>query len=366
MSAPEVQIFDTITQEFMTMTQKLYGGIQSFGIHLAVLLVLIQFMLHVSKDILNGKADAMRIMFKAINALMILAIIYYLITNVAVFLPDLFNTATQLGLQGTGVTSLDPSSVVNIGESISAAMLKGVNSWGVLTEVMSSILAGFSSITCLLAFAFIAADLMFTLIVTYFYVSMSGIFIAFGANAWTLPIAKEYFSGAIGVSVKLMMLYMMITIAVGLTPQWMSIAVQSSQAGDWSGLLGVAACCMVFWYLSKKIPELFAGIASRSLGISYIGDTQTMMMGMVGTGMAASRMVLSSKAATASTIQNINNHIGAAASSLGSTGGMQNAGATMMNTASNASTAMPGAASVGGAGLAGLASQNSTSVSTSP
>ena len=70
---------------------------------------------------------------------------------------------------------------------------------------------------------FIAADLTVTLVESYFIVSVSSIFFAFGVNSITSSMTKKLVNECIGLGLKLMMLYTIIGVGTTMGQQWSHI-----------------------------------------------------------------------------------------------------------------------------------------------
>ncbi len=289
----QIQIFDTITQEYLQATQHWFNQVESAGMHLMVILVLIQFTLKISKNILSGEGNLTGMMIHTIKNLIVISILYYLITNAGTLLPELFNSFTQLGIAGSTITAIDPSSVVNEGLTIASAILQSFNGWGVLTNIAFAIFGTFCCIMIVLCYGLIAADLMITLIESYFLVAVSALFIAFGSTSYTLPMAREYLGMTIGVGIKLMMLYVMIAVGITIGQDWAAMINQATQHDDWTTCLGVAVGALVYYMIVKHIPGRIASAASQAFAISHMGDAQANTMGAVANSAAAATYAMS-------------------------------------------------------------------------
>ena len=280
----QIQIFDTMTQEYLQATQAWFSQVESAGMHLMVILIVIQMSLKISKNIITGEGNAAGMMVTTIKHLVILSILYYLITNAGTLLPELFNSFSQLGIAGSNITSLDPSSVVNEGLTIASAIIQGFSSYGVLTDIAFAFFGVFCCIAIVICYGLIAADLMITLIESYFLVAVSSLFIAFGSTSYTLPMAREYLGMTIGVGIKLMMLYVMIAIGVQLGNDWAQLISQATQAKDWTTYLGVAVGAIIYYLIVKTVPARIASAASQAFAISHMGDvTGTVFSGIANT-----------------------------------------------------------------------------------
>ncbi len=283
----QIQIFDTITQEYLQATQHWFNQVESAGMHLMVILVLIQFTLKISKNILSGEGNLTGMMINTIKNLIVISILYYLITNAGTLLPELFNSFTQLGIAGSTITAIDPSSVVSEGLSIASGIIQSFNAWGVLSNIAFAIFGTFCCILIVICYGLIAADLMITLIESYFLVAVSALFIAFGSTSYTLPMAREYLGMTIGVGIKLMMLYVMIAVGIAIGQDWANMINQASQHDDWTTCLGIAVGALVYYLIVKHVPGRIASAASQAFAISHMNDAKESTVAAISTMAAA-------------------------------------------------------------------------------
>jgi type IV secretion system protein TrbL len=283
----QIQIFDTITQEYLQATQHWFNQVESAGMHLMVILVLIQFTLKISKNILSGEGNLTGMMINTIKNLIVISILYYLITNAGTLLPELFNSFTQLGIAGSTITAIDPSSVVSEGLSIASGIIQSFNAWGVLSNIAFAIFGTFCCILIVICYGLIAADLMITLIESYFLVAVSALFIAFGSTSYTLPMAREYLGMTIGVGIKLMMLYVMIAVGVAIGQDWAAMINQASQHDDWTTCLGIAVGALVYYLIVKHVPGRIASAASQAFAISHMNDAKESTVAAISSMAAA-------------------------------------------------------------------------------
>lgn len=295
----QMQIFDTMTQEYLQATQTWFSQVQTEGMHLMVILVLIQFTLKISKNILSGDGNLTGMLVNTVKHLTIISILYYLITNAGTLLPEMFNSFSQLGIAGSSITSLDPSSVVSEGLSIASGILQSFNQLGVLKEITFGLFGVFCSAVIVICYGLIAADLMITLIESYFLVAVSSLFIAFGSTSYTLPMAREYLGMTVGVGIKLMMMYVMIAVGANLGADWAALIVQAAQNNDWTTYLGVSVGSIIYYLIVKHVPARIASAASQAFAISHMGDAQAAAVGAItNTASAATHMFSAAKTAT--------------------------------------------------------------------
>ena len=285
----QMQIFDTMTEEYLQATQHWFAAVESAGMHLMVILLVIQFTLKISKHIISGEGHALGMMTQTLKHLILLSVLYYLMTHAGTLLPELFNSFKALGVAGSSITTLDPSSVVSEGLAIASAIIQGFDAYGVLTDIAFALFGFFCCITIVICYGLIAADLMITLIESYFLVAVSSLFIAFGSTSYTLPMAREYLGMTLGVGIKLMMLYVMIAIGVQLGNDWAQLISQAVAAKDWTTYLGVAVGSIIYYLIVKSVPGRIASAASQAFAISHISDvTGTVFSGIANTATAGS------------------------------------------------------------------------------
>ena len=117
--------------------------------------------------------------------------------------------------------------------------------------------------SCIIVFSYvlIATDLLVTLITAYRMIAVSTLFFAFGVNGLTSPMAKQIIQNSLAVGLKLIGLYIVVGIGTSLALTWHSYLISSGSTDDYYvSWLSVAGACLIFWLISKNIPQTLSSL----------------------------------------------------------------------------------------------------------
>ena len=126
----EQALLDQVTQQFLTAFHHDATIIHRAAAHLFYYLVTIQLSVTSLTLVLSGES-LLKSVVRWIQLATLFGIFYALIQLGSEWVPQVLNGFIQLGQQG-GVTSLSPSSLVDQGIAIAAAIFHGFFGWGLL------------------------------------------------------------------------------------------------------------------------------------------------------------------------------------------------------------------------------------------
>lgn len=269
-----VGILDQVTQEFLTTLTKDGHAIQVAAGHLFYYLVIIQLALTALWMTIAG--ESLQNFFSRIVQLCVsFGFFYTLIQLGGQWLPDILNGFIQLGQTG-GVQSIDPSSIIDQGASISGAIFKAFFGWGLLDHPFVSLVGGVVCIAILILYALMAAELTIVLVKSYLVVSLGGLFFAFGASDFTQAMSKKFFNAVIGLGLNLMSLYLLLGVGENIGAQWASMTEQAAAQNQLMPMLIILAAVIVYYMILKNVPQFIAGLSGvggfRNYGEAAVGS----------------------------------------------------------------------------------------------
>jgi type IV secretion system protein TrbL len=215
--------------------------------------------------------------------------------------------------------------------------LMGMIHPGVIGDLVGNpgllIIIGLFAILIVLAFVIVAAEFIAIQVLMFIIFGVGVIMLGFSAFRPVASFAEKYFSAAIAIGTRLMVLYVIIGIGMGLAATWPS---EVAASPTFFTLLMVLGQATVFGYLTVRIPSLAAGLLQGSLNTGG-GE---MLATAIGTGIAmASGTALAAGGIGAAGAASRQNPIIAAAHLLETGVG---AGGSLTGTAARASgTSMP-------------------------
>ncbi len=243
-----------------------------------------------------------------LRKLLVLFAFLYLVQNGPDFADRIINSFVALGMEAAGLgAGHSPGDIFYRGIEIATILASKAALTGFLTTPASTVSIMIASLFVFLAFTVVTIHYIMAVVESYIVVSAGLIFLAFGGNAVTRPYVERFFALAVGVGVKLMVLYMVIAIGSSLSTSWNvvaeNIAVSVFPFQDCFDLMGGA---LIFAAIAWGVPRFTAGLLSGSpsfsggdiisIGISTV--QAAMLIG--GLSAAATRVAAATTASGAS------------------------------------------------------------------
>lgn len=263
-------ILDQVTQQFLTVFQDDASILQDVGMHLFFYLSVIQLSISSLWMVIAGES-LQRMVSKLVQLSFILGFFYGLIQLGSNWIPDVINGFIQLGQQ-SGVQSLDPSSIISQGVSISSAIFQGFFNWGLLGHPFVSLVGAIVCLAILIIYALIAAELTIILVKSYVVVSIAGLFFAFGASDYTRSMTQRYISTVIGLGLQLMMLYLLLGVGEHVGENWAVMTQAAADQHELMPMLVILAAVIMYYLVVKHIPVFVANLSGAS-GLRNYSDT---------------------------------------------------------------------------------------------
>lgn len=285
-----VEILDQVTQEFLNAFQSDGKLIQKAGEHLFYYLCVIQLSISALWMVIAGES-LQRLASRFIQLSFSFGFFYGLIELGSQWIPDLLNGFIQLGQEG-GVQSLDPSSIINQGLSISNAIFQGFFNWGLLGHPFVSLIGAVVCLAILVIYALIAAELTIILVKTYAVISLSGLFFAFGASDYTREMAQRYIASAIGLGLQLMMLYLLLGVGQHIGENWAQMTKVAADNHELMPMFVILAAVIVYYMVIKHIPVFIASLSGAS-GLRHYGEAS--VSSALGAAFFSSRLANTAK-----------------------------------------------------------------------
>lgn len=266
-------ILDQVTQQFLTALHHDSRLIQHAAEMLFYYLATIQLALSALWMTLAGES-LQRFVTRLIQLIFSFGFFYGLIQFGGQWIPQLFNGFIHLG-QLAGVTSLDPSSILDQGMCISGAILKGFFGWGVLGHPWVSVVGGIICLSIVVLYGFMAAELTLVLVKSYILIAIGGLFFALGASDYTQDMIKNYFRAAIGLGLQLMSLYLLLGVGQNIGAEWASMTTLAAENHELMPMFVILAAVIVYYMILKNIPVFIAGLSGiggfRNYGDAAVG-----------------------------------------------------------------------------------------------
>ena len=196
------------------------------------------------------------------------------------WLMSVLKTSTFMGNKLTGIP-MDPSSIISNGIAIANKIIFPVMRSSLLTLGMGALITFVAYCIILFCFMVVALDLAVTLITSSALVAVSPLFLAFAALNATTNIARQTLDVILGNAVKLLGLYL--TVAAGAKTMEVISTSIPTELISFDPYCWVVACALLFWQVSKHLPNQLARIVSGAVHDHHGSE-------MAGMAMTATRV----------------------------------------------------------------------------
>ncbi|MDE2423810.1 MAG: P-type conjugative transfer protein TrbL [Betaproteobacteria bacterium] len=306
-SANAAGALDQITQQYQISSSGWMNQSISYANHLFSGLALIEFVWSGMHYLLkkNDLSDLLgAVTFKIIS----ISFFYTLLTFSPQWFPLILSSFSQAGSSISGVSTLSPSGVFNLGPQIANQIIMALGSPSLGLQALGSYLfsaisAGLAALIIVLAFAFASLQLLITLIESYLVIGGGMIMLGFLGSRWTLSFGERYLGYAVSVGIKLFVLYLIVGLGPSLT-QTINQDLQQAMLSAGTGspppgsFFTAAAISLVYGALCFMIPSLAATMmhGQPSLSLGNFG-TSASFTGATSVGLGAAGLSVASRLA---------------------------------------------------------------------
>src|SRR5579884_1324524 len=250
-SLPQGNVLDGVVQQFEQQANAAQSAFYQAGLDLFGWLALISFavafiMMFIRSGFKLWLEDVAAECFRQIFSL---GLVYWLMTQSQTIAKDIVEGFQQIA-QNAGSPLMHPSDVVTAAINVVGIAWHGL-SWHIGADAAIAIFA----VAMLIAFAWIAAEMVLVLVETYFAVAGSALYISLGALELNREAAIGFVRFLVSVGAKLMTLEILAGVGVNMISGW----AQAAQGGQlsWSGVAIIVCCAVVLAILVHRLPTLF-------------------------------------------------------------------------------------------------------------
>jgi type IV secretion system protein TrbL len=241
------------TDAVMAPTRNLFGA-----------LALIEFAWSAAVLLLE-KSDFQSWTAGVVRKLMWIGAFYTLLIFGPTWIPAIVDSFITVGQRAAGTGALAPGDVYTRGLEIAGSLLKGSSDAGFFTNFGSALALVLAAFMAFLAFLVITVQFVVAFVESYIVVSAGFIFLGFGGSRWTAPYVERYIGLAVGVGVKIMILYLLIASGMTLSDGWLAAAVRVPGAASPSmSAMDIVGAALIFMAICWQAPKLIAGVIGGS------------------------------------------------------------------------------------------------------
>lgn len=297
------------------------------------------------------KADIGEFFAEFIRFILFFGFFLWLLRNGPAFANTIIQSLARIGEQASGVASVTPSGIVDVGFMILKQAFRNSSIWSPVDSFIGVAL----SVGILILLAVVAVNMLLLLVSGWLLMYAGIFFLGFGGSRWTSDMAINYYKTVLGVAVQIMTMVLLVGIGNDLLSSF--YARMNTGTLNFEELGVMLVFCVALLMLVNRVPPLVAGVISGS-GIGNAGGIGNFGTGAaIGAAMGAASMAVGAAGMAGSAI------MGAATSSAGGASAIKAAFEKAAGSAGGGSGEIPSFGGFGGgsgAGSSGDAGTGST------
>lgn len=278
-----------------------------------------------------------------VRFIMFTGFFWWLLDNGPAFAASIIQSLQLLGERASGVSSVTPSGIVDIGFMIWRQAITNLSIWSPVDSIVGLAL----SAAIMVLLAAVAVNMMLVLVSAWILMYAGIFYLGFGGSRWTSDMAISYYKTVLGVGMQLLTMVILVGIGVDLLNTFYAKMNKGTLNFDELGVMMVF--CVTLLMLITRVPPLVASIVSGG-GVgaaSSIGSS-------VGAGTVVGAAMAGASVASAAASMAGGAMMGAAQSMAGGASAIKEAFAKA-NAAGGESAGAMAAPAAGGASSGGMA-----------
>jgi type IV secretion system protein TrbL len=231
------------------------------------------------------KADIGEFFAEFVRFILFFGFFLWLLRNGPEYASSIVQSLQRIGEQASGVSSITPSKIVDIGFMILKQAFKNISAWQPIDSLVGLIL----SAGILLLLAAVAVNMLLILVSAWILMYAGIFFLGFGGSRWTSDMALNYYKTVLGIAVQLFAMVLL----VGIGNDLLSTFYDNMNKGtlNFEELGVMLVFCFALMMLVNRIPPLLSSIISGG-GVGAAGG-----IGNFGTGAALGAAAMAAAAA---------------------------------------------------------------------
>lgn len=293
------------------------------------------------------KADIGEFFAEFIRFILFFGFFLWLLRNGPAFANSIIQSLARIGEQASGVASVTPSGIVDVGFMILKQAFRNSSIWSPVDSFIGVAL----SVGILILLAVVAVNMLLLLVSGWLLMYAGIFFLGFGGARWTSDMAINYYKTVLGVAVQIMTMVLLVGIGNDLLSSF--YARMNTGTLNFEELGVMLVFCVALLMLVNRVPPLVAGVISGT-GIGNAGGIGNFGAGAaIGAAMGAASMAAGAAGMAGSAI------MGAATSAAGGASAIKAAFEKAAGSAGGGSGEIPSFGGFGG-GSGGDAGTGST------
>ncbi|EGQ8546252.1 P-type conjugative transfer protein TrbL [Vibrio parahaemolyticus] len=241
---------------------------------------------YIGGTLILRKADIQEFFAEFVRFILFFGFYLWLLRNGPDFASDIIKSLQRIGEQASGVSSVTPSGIVDIGFMVWKQAISNLSAWSPIDSFVGVVL----SAGILILLAVIAVNMLLMLVAAWMLMYAGVFFLGFGGSRWTSDMAINYFKTVLGQAAQIMTMVLLIGIGNDLLSTFYNSMSKGTLNFEELGVMLVF--CIALLMLIDRVPPLVSGIITGSSvgaagGIGNFGAGAAMGAAMAAAGMAA-------------------------------------------------------------------------------
>ena len=273
--AQSVEVLDQIVAQFQFRAAGWEGTLRAFAVNTFAILATIEIAWTGFKLAFRG-ADVSEWLAELVNQILFIgffaALLQYSVTWGGAIVASFRQAANSAG--GGGIA---PSDVFAAGVRLGSMILAQMTVWH--PEASAGLML--AGIVVLVCFAVMAAEMVLALVESYFIISMSVLFMAFGGSRWTKDFAVSAIRYTVSIGAKLFVIQLLVSVGTDLIQDWSNNFADVTDAS----LCILIGCSVVLVALVRVLPNTMQRMvsgASMANGSALVGAAAVVSGGVAG------------------------------------------------------------------------------------
>jgi len=230
------------------------------------------------------KADIGEFFAELVRFILFFGFFLWLLRYGPTFANSIIQSLARLGEQASGVASVTPSGIVDIGFMILKQAFRNSSIWSPVDSFIGVAL----SVGILILLAVVAVNMLLLLVSGWLLMYAGIFFLGFGGSRWTSDMAINYYKTVLGVAVQIMTMVLLVGIGNDLLSSF--YARMNTGTLNFEELGVMLVFCVALLMLVNRVPPLVAGVISGT-GVGNAGGIGNFGAGAaIGAAMGAASM----------------------------------------------------------------------------
>lgn len=226
------------------------------------------------------KADIGEFFAEFFRFIMFFGFFLWLLRNGPTFASSIIRSLQQLGEQASGVSSVTPSGIVDIGFMIWKQAITSLSIWNPIDSFVGTAL----SAGIMLMLAAVAVNMLLVMVSAWILMYAGIFFLGFGGSRWTSDMAISYYKTVLGIAVQLLAMVLLVGIGNDLLTGFYAKMNKGTLNFEELGVMLVF--CFALLMLVSKIPGLLSGVITGA-SVSHAGIGNFGVGAVAGAAMGA-------------------------------------------------------------------------------